>query len=188
MIELRSILSRCAALFRRRELDERVDEELRFHVEMQTEENIRRGLSPQEARRQALLSSGGVEQTKEAHRDARAVSFLTSLAQDLRFGARSFRRNPGFSATVLVTLALGIGVGTAVFSIVNAVLLKPLPFRDPDRVAMLWNHDGTPASLAAARRKGSLSMGAADFLDRKRNSRSFESMAAFRNAQAFLVT
>ncbi len=178
MTKLRSIVARIAAMFRRRELDERIDDELRFHIEMQTEENIRRGMSPCEARRQARIDSGGVEQVKEMHRDVRGWPFLESLFQDVRFALRSFAKSPGFTATVLVTLALGIGVGTAVFSIVNAILLKPLPYRDPDRVMMLWAYSDD-LGLDQVRKMGS-AMGAAEFLDRKRHSRAFESMAAFR--------
>ena len=155
MTAIRSIVSRIAALFRRRELDERIDDEMRFHVEMETEQNMRRGMSEREARRQALIESGGVEQVKEAHRDIRGLPFLESLIQDLRFALRSFRRDPGFTATVLVTLALGIGVGTAVFSVVNALLLQPLPYEDPDRLVTLWrvndrDADGTRTPLSSA--------------------------------------
>ena len=180
MARLRSILARIAAMFRRRELDERIDDELRFHIEMQTEENIRRGMSPSEARRQARIECGGVEQVKELHRDVRGWPFVETILQDLRFAYRSFRRDPGFTSTVLVTLALGIGVSTAIFSIVNAVLFKPLPYLDPDRVVMLWYSDeSTGNTLDSWRSMGYPSMSAADFLDRKRSSRVFENMAAF---------
>ena len=151
MTTVRSFVSRLRAMFRRRELDARVDQELRFHVEMQTEENVRRGMSPKEARRQALLSSGGLEQTKESHRDVRGLQFLESVLQDLRFAFRSFRRNPGSTAAAVLTLALGLGVGTAVFSVVNALLFKPLPYENPDRLVMMWSvneREGVDVELA----------------------------------------
>ena len=138
MVELRSVLARVAALFRRRELDERIDDELAFHVEMETEEHIRRGMSPSEARRQARIECGGVAQVKEMHREVRGLPFLESLARDVLFALRSFAKGPGFTATVLATLALGTGVGTAVFSVVNAVLIHPLPYAKPDGLVMLW--------------------------------------------------
>ena len=141
MGSLRSMLSRVAAMFRRRELDERIDDELLFHIEMQTEENIRQGMSPSEARRQARIECGGVEQVKELHRDVRGWPFLESLLRDVLFALRSLRRSPGTTAAALITLTFGIGIGTTIFSLVYAVLLRPLPYREPDRLVMLWNVD-----------------------------------------------
>lgn len=183
-----AFLSRLAALFRKRELDRRVDQEMLFHLEMQIEENIRRGMSPQEARRQARIAGGGLEQAKELHRDARGLPFLESLLQDIRFALRSFRKAPTFTATVLLTLALGIGVGTAIFSIINAVLLKPMPYRDPDRVVMLWNYSERVGLDLKRVRAGGVTMGAAEFLDRKRLSQSFENMAALRVRNRILAS
>ena len=108
MGSLRSMLSRVAAMFRRRELDERIDEELRFHIEMQTEENIRQGMSPSEARRQARIECGGVEQVKELHRDVRGWPFLESLLRDVLFALRSLRRSPGTTAAALITLTFAL--------------------------------------------------------------------------------
>ncbi len=177
MTRLRSFFSRIRALFRRQELDERIDEELHFHVEMETAENIHRGMSEHETRRQALMDSGGVEQVKEAHRDVRGVPFLESLIQDIRFALRSFRRDPGFTATVLVTLALGIGVGTAIFAVVNAVLLQPLPYEEPDRLVTLWRvNEQEGGDVEYRLRRTPLSP--ADFYDWRDQSGLFDSAVA----------
>ncbi len=182
-----ALFSRLASLFRKRQLDDRVDEEMRFHLEMQIEENISRGMTPQEARRQARISSGGLEQAKELHRDARGLWFLESILQDVRFALRSFARSPTFTATLLLTLALGIGVGTAIFSIINAVLLKPMPYRDPDRLVMLWSYSQKFGPDLERVKAFGVTMGPNEFLDRKRLTRSFENMAVFRRADRLLA-
>ena len=128
MSRIQTSASRLLALFRKRRLDHELDEELYFHLHMETEENIRNGMSPSEAQRQARLRLGGVEQVKEAYRDRRAIPFVESLLQDVRFALRSFRKDLGFTATVLVALVLGVGVGTATFAVVNGVLIQPLPY------------------------------------------------------------
>ena len=133
----RRLAFRLRALFRRSRLEREIDEELRYHVERATEENLARGLEPGEARRAALVALGGVEHTKEDVRDAWGVRALETLTQDVRYGLRGLRRNPGYTAAVLVTLALGIGANTAVFSVVNGVLLKPLPYKRGEQVVLL---------------------------------------------------
>lgn len=120
-----------------------LDIELRFHLERQIEANLAAGMAPGEARRAALLSIGGIEQIKEECRDARGLAFLESLAGDLRYALRTLRRTPSFTAAAILCLALGVGANSAVFTIINAVLVRPLPFAEPDRLALVYEHSKT---------------------------------------------
>src|ERR1700680_1412335 len=123
----RTLMNRLAAPFRRQRLEDDLDEELRSHLEMATEANLTKGMSAEEARRQALRSFGGVEQTKELYRDQRGLPVIETTLQDLRFGLRMLRRDPGFSILAMLCLTLGIGANAAVFSWVEGILFRPYP-------------------------------------------------------------
>jgi predicted permease len=135
---LRILLSRCVAQFRRRKLDEDLDEELRAHIDFAVEENLQRGMSAQEARTAALREFGGVTQTKERYRVQRGLPWIETLAKDARYAMRQLVRNPGFTLTAIMTLALSIGANTAIFSIVNALMLKSLPYSHPERMGVIF--------------------------------------------------
>ena len=171
---LYTIPLRLRSLFRREQSDLELDDELLDHVERKTEEYVAKGLTPGEARRQAFLEMGGVEKRKEECRDTRHVSWVQDIAQDLHFGVRMLRKSPGFTAVAVLTLALGIGANSAIFSIVDAVLLRPLPFKNPSRLVMLW--EGIP-EIGFPK----ITDSAPDILFYERQQKSFDSVGAFQN-------
>ena len=167
---LYTIPLRLGSLFRREKADQELDDELRDHVERRIQEYVAKGLAPAEARRQALLEMGGVEKRKEECREIRRVNWIQDLAQDLRYGLRQLRRNPGFTAVAVITLALGIGANTAMFSVVNAVVLRPLPYAHSDR--LVWIAESVPALKSEA-------VTGADYVDWKDQNHTLDRIAAY---------
>jgi predicted permease len=178
MTRLRIFFHRLLGLFLRRKLERELEEEIRSHLEMQIEDNLRQGMSLEDARRAARLRLGGVEQVKEAYRDKSRLGWIENLWQDLRYGVRMLVKNPGFTLIVVITLALGIGANAALFSVVNGVLINPLPFPRPEQLVAL--NQRLPNTGA-----GSISY--PNFLDWQRENQSFSAMAVSRSSSFALI-
>src|SRR5437660_187158 len=193
MFRFGSMLSRFWNMLHKQSLDRDLHSELQTHVDLLTEENIRRGMDPKEAAHAARREFGGLEQTKELYREQRSLPFLEALLHDLRYALRVLRKSPGFTAGAVSTLALGIGVNAAIFGLVDSVLLRALPFREPERLVHIWTTDAggdlhTPSPP--------------EYLALRKNSSSFEEItgtgwadyfygdgeSAWENLSGFLVT
>ena len=177
-MNLRSFVQRLLALTRSRRLDRELDDEVRAHLELAERDGLAAGLSPEEARAAARRDFGGVEQMKEEHRDHRSARWLDTLLKDVRYGLLLLKRDPGFAAVAVGVMAIGIGANAAMFSLVDAVLLKPLPYSDPDRIVRVWEAP-TPTS-----RNGIATL---NLVDWKRLSTSFEALSATRGLNVALT-
>jgi len=181
MAPLRMLFSKFAGLFRRAHLEQQLDEDIHAHVEMLTDENLRRGMQPEEARYAAQRQFGNVTSMKEECRDRWGIRIIEEFLHDVRYGLRQLRRNPGFAVVSVVTLALGIGGNAAIFSVVNAVILRPLPFRDPGRLVSLW------ATFPHWGFSGPGALTDPDFVEWQRQNQVFDQIAAFRGQTSNLT-
>ena len=181
---MKNLISRTGSLLRnttrKHKVDRELTEEVSAYVEMLTEQNMERGMNKQDARRAALMEVGGLEQVKEEVRAGRTGFALETLLQDLRYGIRALLKKPGFTATAVIALALGIGANTAIFSVINGVLLRSLAYADPDSVVTVWER-----SVRGTRPTNVVSP--ANFLDWQKQSTSFEHMGAVMEQRANLT-
>ena len=161
---IRTSLSRITALFRNRHLDAELEEELRAHIDLATQENLKRGMSMRQARTAAIRSFGGLTRIKEHYRNQRGIPMLEQVRRDIRFGLRQLRKSPGFAITAIITLALGVGANAAIFTLIDSILLRPLPFPQQDRLVSLTAGGYFPKGWIRALQQ---------------NSQSFASLAAY---------
>jgi putative ABC transport system permease protein len=169
---LRVLVAKCLGVVRRRSGDETFDEEVTLHLQLLEARYRERGMTSEDARREARRAFGGVQQLRETHRDATGFRWITEARQDVGYATRMLRRSPGFTAVAVLTLALGIGANTAVFSVVNAVILRPLPYPHPERIERVgWDWDGR------SRPTGALAPFKFDYL--RRSSSAFEALTTW---------
>src|SRR6266851_2257909 len=170
-LRIMSWITRLCGLFRKSKLGGELDDELRFHIDMRTQDLISAGMTPEEARYEATRLFGNWMLLKERTRDMDTIGWIETLGQDLRYGVRMLGKNRGFTTVAVLTLALGIGANTAIFSVVNGVLLNPLPYRQPDQLVALYS------ATAEGDRSTSSYL---NFRDWVSDNRSFSALAAYR--------
>src|SRR5215475_5336480 len=176
MKHLRRIFLKFYLLFANSKVEAELAREIDAHLALLEDEYLRQGMTPEEARRAARISYGGVEQAKQLHRDERAFQGLGQILFDARYTFRQLRKSPGFTATAILMLALGIGATTAIFSLVEGILLRPLPFPDPDRLVMLGDVlEGSNCSSCAQN-----SVSPADIRNYMRDTQSFSHLGGYR--------
>ena len=173
---------RLRSLFRRGHVEQELDAEVEFHLDQLVEEKIHSGVAPEEARRLALIEMGAMTRFQEECRDMRRVNYIDDLLRDLRYSGRNLRRNPGFATLAVLIMALGIGANTAVFSVVNAVLLKPLSCRDPDRIVSLSNTSTARETPALSKQ-----ISIPDFQDWYDQKTSFAAMAYYSSREMAVI-
>ena len=168
MRRLRAWFSRLGGLFGKRRREQELSAEMDSHLQLHMDDNLRRGMSLGQARREAIMKLGGIEQTKQTYRERRGLPILETLLQDLRYGLRMLWKNPGFTATAVVTLALGIGVNTTIFSIAEAFLVHPLALPSLHRLVAVTNGQKRPVAPA-------------DYFEWKLQSQLLEHLSAYRS-------
>jgi hypothetical protein len=166
---LNQLLARIGAFFRSADLDRDLDEELEAHLNMLTDENIRRGMSPEDARRAAQLGLGNFASLREAHRETRGLPLVDTLLQDLRYTFRTLRRDMGFAIFAILIVGLGIGASAIIFSVVNTLLLRPLPFKDAGSLVWIANKKSVPEQTTQV----------GNLLDLRELNKSFTDIAAY---------
>jgi predicted permease len=176
---LTDLLFRLRAIFQRKKVEAELDDELRAHYEHEVAKYVNAGMSCEEARRRAQLALGGIEQTKEACRQARGIHFLETIWQDLRYAFRVLRKSPGFTTVGVLTLALGIGANTAIFGLVDSALLRALPFRQPEELVHIWTTDESGETHTPS---------PPEFLALQKNSTAFEQVSGAGWADFFYGT